>query len=579
MLFLKRSKTKQILFVFGNALGISGAVAQSGDPFLLELSQKDSKEIVENIAFLYPEENSKIDINQADKEELLSIAGVSTHVIEKIWWHREQYGAFLSLYELQSIKEIEPYLPEILPRLQKIEPQKNHLFKSNIQAYADVKSTQNDTIEETVHQYRINQQLGEFKVALKYQPDVFSGYAQYYFKNIKTQVLAGNFRLQYGQGLTASNSYIPGFSKDIYSLMPRLQGARGVCTHVSLSAFQGVYAKYQHQKTLGDAFYALYHRSYVQGASWGRQYRQYKVQGFFIQSKALHNTSQRVNLSAGMFHQWMSKNMLFQGELSSCLGAKSLALQEHLIWSMGKHSSFSMSYRYYPKAWIEERKKMNFLTDIQAQKTIGINWEHKPNSYTTYTLGAWHEKELMSPSEYYKTTASDVLWFKIQQVFRKRWDYWMSMEYKQTQAPFLSDIWTQSLMSKSLTLQGQIKTNESMKWQFKSGLYHQFFISEQKPSATMIYQEVQYKFPSRWSTFFQTTLFDSPDKNLWLREKNLSYQTSAMVLRGQGFRGAWGFYYKPLSTLQIQTKIAITKMTWSRKIDLEWSLGLRYHIS
>ena len=215
-----------------------------------------------------------LDINLANADELRSLNLLSELQIQKIVEHRNKFGNFLSLYELQTVDELDPQHIKLLLPFVTIS---NRLSTSDI---SDIFSRATDHFlvlrtEQTLEQargYTDSSFLGSpQKLYARYRlqhPKDFSlgfimekdqgepniaDYTTFHFqlqnKGHFKNIILGDYHLQFGQGLILSGGYAAGKgSEPIYTSRRSDLGIRAHNSVLEGGFLRGAAASYQWQK-------------------------------------------------------------------------------------------------------------------------------------------------------------------------------------------------------------------------------------------------------------------------------------------------------------------------------------------
>lgn len=247
--------------------------------FAAQVNENIDEEALESLYQLYLH---PLDINRANSEELAALYLLSPPQINAILRHREEFGDFLSIYELQSIEELDlDIIRQILPFLEV----KYHLSGKTLAAgiarasdhYFVLRNQQ--TIEKSqgflekkylgspqhlYARYRLSHPK-DFQIGLivekdageKNYLDYYTFHAQIRDKGRLKNLVIGDYQMQFGQGLTTAAGFALGKSSEAIATTRRSSlGIRPYSSLVESGFFRGFAMTYQVQKIEITPFYS-----------------------------------------------------------------------------------------------------------------------------------------------------------------------------------------------------------------------------------------------------------------------------------------------------------------------------------
>lgn len=226
------------------------------------------EEIYENIFALY---QSPLDLNKVDKSDLSALFFLSERQINDILEHRNKFGNFLSLYELQSVEsltidDIRNLIPFITLSLGFGDVSAKGLLRRASEHYLVFRADQ--TLEKSkgfvegkyagsrqrfYTRYRMSR-AKDFSIGFISEKDPgeknFFDYTAFHVQlqnkgNLKN-LIVGDYLVQFGQGLIFSAGYVAGKGGEpVYSTRRSNLGARPYNSLIENGSFRGVASTYK----------------------------------------------------------------------------------------------------------------------------------------------------------------------------------------------------------------------------------------------------------------------------------------------------------------------------------------------
>lgn len=247
--------------------------------FPLQQENINYEDLYESLFQLY---QNPVDLNTANYEELSALYVLSTPQIRSLLTHRTEYGELLSIYELQAVtgfdmNTIQQLLPFVEVR-QKFNPKS--LYGSLTKAsdhYLVMRSSQ--TLEKSkaylenkypgspqqlYARYRLSNP-GDFQIGLVAEKDAgeknyfdfYSFHLQLKNKGKLKNLVAGDYQLQFGQGLVLGAGFFLGKGSEAVTTIRRSNiGIRPYGSLLESGYFRGAAATYQLNKVDLTAFYS-----------------------------------------------------------------------------------------------------------------------------------------------------------------------------------------------------------------------------------------------------------------------------------------------------------------------------------
>jgi Helix-hairpin-helix motif len=227
----------------------------------------DISQWMENLIMLYQD---PLDINKASEADLRNLLILKDSEITQIIKHREQYGDFLSLYELQVIPDLEPntisnLLPFLTIKSSLKEFKISGLRRTASEQYLVLRTEQ--TLEKSrgfsEEKYAGSRQKYYSRFRMSHPKDFSLGFISekdagekslldYYIFHIQIQnkgqlknLVLGDFTSQFGQGLIFSAGFAPGKSSEpIYSTRRSNLGIKPYNSLVETGSMRGLALTY-----------------------------------------------------------------------------------------------------------------------------------------------------------------------------------------------------------------------------------------------------------------------------------------------------------------------------------------------
>ncbi|MCD8539466.1 MAG: helix-hairpin-helix domain-containing protein, partial [Leadbetterella sp.] len=247
-------------------INLAGAASSVG--YRSGMEELNYEEIYENLYSLY---QNPLDLNRADREDLSVLFFLNERQISELLEHRQKFGRYLSLYELQAL---ESFGPEEIRRLIPFITVSEHfgdlrpqsLFKRATDHYLVIRADM--TLEKPrgfrEEKYAGSRQRYYTRYRLSRSKDFSAGFisekdpgeknfldytafhVQLQNKGNLKNIVAGDFLLQFGQGLVFSAGYAAGKGGEpVYSTRRSNLGAKPYNSLVENGSFRGIAATYR----------------------------------------------------------------------------------------------------------------------------------------------------------------------------------------------------------------------------------------------------------------------------------------------------------------------------------------------
>jgi Helix-hairpin-helix motif len=225
----------------------------------IQTEEADYENIYENLYTLY---QKPIDLNRADADALRPLFFLSELQINDIINHKQRFGPFLSVYELQSVpsmrlEDIRNLLPFIsikntfqLSQLKNAISEHYFVFRTdrvfeNAKGYAEEKY--GGTPQRYYSRYRLSHSkdfslgfVSEKDPGEKNMLDYFSFHAQIQNKGLVKNAIIGDYLMQMGQGLIFSAGFAPGKgSEPVFSARRSNVGIKPFNSVLENASFRG----------------------------------------------------------------------------------------------------------------------------------------------------------------------------------------------------------------------------------------------------------------------------------------------------------------------------------------------------
>lgn len=247
--------------------------------FSAQINENLNEEIIESLYQLYLH---PLDINRASSEELSSLYLLSPPQIGAIIAHREKFGDFLSIYELQTIEELDH---DIIQKILPFVAVKFHLNRKTLaesinrasEHYLVIRNQQNleksrgfleknylGSPQHLYARYRLSHPK-DFQIGLIIEKDAgeknYLDYATFHFqirdKGQLKNLIIGDYQMQFGQGLVASAGFSLGKSSEAVATTRRSSlGIRPYSSLVESGFFRGFAMTYRVKKFEITPFYS-----------------------------------------------------------------------------------------------------------------------------------------------------------------------------------------------------------------------------------------------------------------------------------------------------------------------------------
>lgn len=226
------------------------------------------EEIYENLYSLY---QNPLDLNRADREDLSALFFLNERQISELLEHRQKFGRYLSLYELQaletfSLEEIRWLIPFVTVHEGFGDLRLQSIFKRATDHYLVIRADR--TLEKqrgfTEEKYAGSRQRYYTRYRLSRSKDFSAGFIsekdpgeqnfldytafhlQLQNKGNLRNMVAGDFLLQFGQGLVFSAGYAAGKGGEpVYTTRRSNLGAKPYNSVVENGSFRGLAATYR----------------------------------------------------------------------------------------------------------------------------------------------------------------------------------------------------------------------------------------------------------------------------------------------------------------------------------------------
>ena len=262
-------------------LSWQGQVVDYVESHFSDDNQPDIEQLLGDLEFLF---SNPININTADPNELNKLAFLNPIQIQNLIQYRENYGTILSKFELKAIDGFDEQLIRLIEHLLSYEevaadstkyiPKQEmivrgiHLLEKQ-KGYKEPRKYEGSPLK-FYARYRYTtpkiqagitaeKDAGEpfFKASNKYGFDYYSAFAAVSFPQKKHQVLLGDYRLQFGQGLVAWQGFSMGKSADINAGAKFNQGIYPYTSTDENNYMRGIAAKVKHKKFTIFPFYSF----------------------------------------------------------------------------------------------------------------------------------------------------------------------------------------------------------------------------------------------------------------------------------------------------------------------------------
>lgn len=288
----------------------------------------DYEEIYENLYSLY---QSPIDLNKAERADLNALFFLSERQINDILEHRNRFGKFLSLYELQTVPslssgDIQNLLPfitlsqnfgDISPKGFLMRASEHYLVFRTDMSLEEAKAYKEDKYLGNRQRYYLRYRLSrskDYSLGFISEKDPgekqFLDYTAFHFQlqnkgNFKN-ILVGDYLLQFGQGLIFSAGYVAGKGGEpVYTTRRSNLGAKPYNSLIENGSFRGVTTTYK----IGDfeltGMYSLKKRD-------GSIEDPSDEEFYALQSSGLHRTESEIKNRNSIEEQNIGANILYK---------------------------------------------------------------------------------------------------------------------------------------------------------------------------------------------------------------------------------------------------------------------------
>ncbi|MBK7106821.1 MAG: helix-hairpin-helix domain-containing protein [Ignavibacteriae bacterium] len=351
-----------------------------------------------------------IDINSADKNELLKIPFLKLNDAKSILKTRKMLNEFTSIEDLNLVKDIHPDILMLLKLLVIVKPKNDKSAKTYFNNFSLRSRISNDLQERSgftenkfsgngLKNYnRIKFNYSDFSLGFLTEKDVgeklftdhYSGFLSYKNLGIVKEILVGDFNIEFGQGLAIWSPYSFSKSSDANNiikqernLVPHISSEenkflRGIAIHSKLNNFEiKTFFSQNYKDASIDDFgnvtnfnFTGFHRTEneinnfenLKETTFGGIINYFinenlslgisHVKNIFNQNLLFQNNfglhGNKFSFTSFSYNlNW--ENLIFTGELSN--NSKTTAIINNLFLDLSKSFQVSASYRNYPKEY------------------------------------------------------------------------------------------------------------------------------------------------------------------------------------------------------------------------------------
>jgi hypothetical protein len=284
LLFVLIAFRQEVSSQHNSTLSLSDIITELMEDLVSE-NESDYEIIMERLLFI---SENKINLNKANYEELCRIPVLSQRQIYGILLHRKKYGKFMSLYELKNIPELTTEtIHRILPFItvetkEEFSPQqifrhrKNQLLLRYDRFFQEKKGYKKDSDKKYMgdpnYYYLKYSFQASDKIAFGFtakkdagEPawnennkvfDFNSFYLQISGIGILEQLILGDYKMTFGQGLVIGTGSIFGKSTSVLNPVQREDGIRKYASTGESGFFRGIGTTLKHKSVKFTAFYS-----------------------------------------------------------------------------------------------------------------------------------------------------------------------------------------------------------------------------------------------------------------------------------------------------------------------------------
>jgi len=258
-----------IFFIIDFAIAQDPAIQQTLENLMESMGQEpdeniDFQEIQDDLNYL---SQHPLDINSATKEEFQRLHFLSDLQIDDIIEFKTKTGPIYSLYEMavidgfntELLQKLEPFISfEIQENTNRKKKSNSELIGRSTKVFSDSEGeVKNPNYEGSMERYylRIKHISNDFEVGMvaekdpgeaffacsnKYGFDYAGGYANFRIKGSEQRIFIGDYHINFGQGLVASQGFSMGKSSESTQIFRSGQGIRSSSSTDENQFFRGI---------------------------------------------------------------------------------------------------------------------------------------------------------------------------------------------------------------------------------------------------------------------------------------------------------------------------------------------------